>query len=67
MLRLHIYIKSKSQKIKRAEIHDGIMIIKLDPKKDLIMDKSGKPIAFRNPLFNITLPLHSYYVVYHYQ
>jgi cell division protein FtsI/penicillin-binding protein 2 len=66
MLKIHIYY-ARNGKIKRAEICDGVMTVKLDPKRDIIIDKNGKPIAFRNPLFNITLPLHSYYVIIHHQ
>lgn len=57
----------KKSRLKKAEICDGVMVIKLDVKRDIVYDKNGKPIAFKNPLFNVTLPLHSYYVIIHHQ
>jgi len=67
VMKIHIYVKSRNGKVKiqRAEIEFDGITVKLDPKRDLLYDKS-RIIAFRNPLFNVTLPLHSYFVVYHY-
>ena len=66
VMKVHIYVKSRNGNVKRAEIEFDGITVKLDPKRDLLYDKSGRIIAFRNPLFNVTLPLHSYFVVYHY-
>jgi len=67
MMKIHIYVKNNGNetKIQRAEIDFDGIIIRLDPRKDLIFDRSGKPVAFRNPVFNTTFPLHSYFVEYH--
>ena len=70
MMKIHIYVKNRNgngNKIQRAEIDIDGVTIRLDPKKDLIFDRSGRLIAFRNPIFNVTLPLHSYFVIYHKQ
>jgi len=63
VLKIHLYFKGT--RLRKVEITDGIMTIKLEPK--FVTYHNNKPIAVFNPISNMMLPLHPEYTVYHYR
>jgi hypothetical protein len=63
VLKIHLYFKK--YQLKRVEITDGVMTIRLDPR--FAIYKNGKLVAVFNPISKMMLPLHPDLVVYHYR